>query len=538
MSLRLSIMFLVFLIVLNHLRTGIKADKLQYMPEKPPSPSLCCHDQLDTPTTYIAAVYEHDTYLLQDPHRVLDRNSALELMKKNLKVFEDQARLASKQGAQIIVFPEDGIYGMGYTRQSIFPFLEEIPDPSLESWNPCVNPDQHSETEVLRILSCIARNNSIVVVANMGDKQNCSRKEDPNCPNDSRYQFNTDVAFDNDGQLLAKYHKYNLFYENQFDAPPKCEHVKFTVFSVTFGMFTCFDILFKDPSVEVVEKLGVKNVVFPTAWGNALPLRHAIQYHQAWAMGENVNLLSANQHHPFFSMTGSGIYSGQSGALVYYHDSDWSSGGKLLIARVPTDPACNNDENFCNKITENDKKVDYPEQNYYDNAISKLWGENKPSRSANLIGQTFQSKLEEDIYTFSPLKNGTGQIEVCDNALCCQLDYSMSLKEGELYAFGAFDGLHTFQGQYYLQVCVLLKCHSNAHSSCGTGTTSAGTAFSFLHMAGNFSTSYVYPEVTTDGVSLAPPSEWKYEAQAIRSTEGLSKPLLSAGLYGRWYDRD
>ncbi|KAI8496219.1 hypothetical protein Bbelb_260600 [Branchiostoma belcheri] len=216
---------------------------------------------------------------LRDPHRVLDRNSALELMKKNLKVFEDQARLASKQGAQIIVFPEDGIYGMGYTRQSIFPFLEEIPDPSLESWNPCVNPDQHSETEVLHILSCIARNNSIVVVANMGDKQNCSRKEDPNCPDNNRYQFNTDV-------------------------------------------------------------------------------------------------------------------------------------------------------------------------------------------------------------------------------------------------------------------CVLLKCHSNSHSSCGTGTTSAGTAFSFLHMAGNFSTSYVYPEVTTDGVSLAPPSEWKYEAQAIRSTEGLSKPLLSAGLYGRWYDRD
>eukprot|EP00058_Branchiostoma_floridae_P019728 XP_002605218.1 hypothetical protein BRAFLDRAFT_58955 [Branchiostoma floridae] len=454
--------------------------------------------QQGEPSSYIAAVYEHDTYLLQDPHRVMNRSGALELMRKNLQVFEDQASAASKQAAQIIVFPEDGIYGMGYTRDSIFPFLEEIPDPVMHPWNPCLLPHRHHHTEVLHTLSCIARNNSLVVVANMGDKQDCSKEVDPHCPDDGQYQFNTDVVFETDGQFIAKYHKYNLFYENQFDSPPRCEHVTFTVFSVTFSMFTCFDILFKDPSVEVVEKLGVKNIVFPTAWGNALPLRHAVQYHQAWAMGENVNLLSANQHHPFFDMTGSGIYSGQSGALVYYHDSDWSSGGKLLVAVVPTDPGCFNDENF--------------------------W--------------TFQSKIEEDIYTFSPLENGTGHVEVCDNALCCQLDYSMSLKEGELYAFGVFDGLHTFQGQYYLQVCVLLKCQSDTHSSCGRGITSAGTSFSLLHMAGNFSTSYVYPEVTTDRVSLAPPSEWKFEAQEITSTRGISKPLLSAGLYGRWYDRD
>ncbi|XP_066263395.1 pantetheinase-like [Branchiostoma lanceolatum] len=539
MSLHASVVLVVFLGVFDTHGSGTRAYDSQYRADKPPSPLRCCHDQLQqgTPTSYVAAVYEHETYLLQGTHRVLNRSSALELMKKNLQVFEDQARAASKQGAQIIVFPEDGIYGMAYTRHSIFPFLEDIPDPSVESWNPCLHPDQHSNTEVLHILSCIARNNSIVVVANIGDKQNCSTKEDPNCPNDGHYQFNTDVAFDDDGKFLAKYHKYNLFYENQFDSPPKCEHVKFTVFSVTFGMFTCFDILFKDPSVEVVEKLGVKNVVFPTAWGNALPLRHAIQYHQAWAMGENVNLLSANQHLTFFDMTGSGIYSGQSGALVYYHDSDWLSGGKLLIATVPTDPACFSDENFCNKITENEKK-DYPKQDRNHNAIPKLSGEDRSSRSTNLIAGTFQSKLEEDMYTFSPLEDGTGHVEVCDNALCCQLDYTMSLKEGELYAFGAFDGLHTFQGQYYLQVCVLLKCQSNSHSSCGTGITSASTSFSFLHMSGNFSTSYVYPEVTTDGVSLAPPSEWKYEAQAISSTKGVSKPVLSAGLYGRWYDRD
>ncbi|XP_078620816.1 pantetheinase-like isoform X2 [Branchiostoma floridae x Branchiostoma japonicum] len=537
MSLRVSVVLAVFVRLLGTRGSGIGASNVQKRDDQPHS--RCCEQGTlpGEPSSYIAAVYEHDTFLLQDPHHVVNRSSALELMRKNLQVFEDQASAASKQAAQIIVFPEDGIYGMGYTRDSIFPFLEEIPDPVMHPWNPCLLPYRHHHTEVLHTLSCIARNNSLVVVANMGDKQDCSREVDPHCPDDGHYQFNTDVAFETDGQFIAKYHKYNLFYENQFDSPPRCEHVTFTTFSVTFGMFTCFDILFKDPSVEVVEKLGVKNIVFPTAWGNALPLRHAIQYHQAWAMGENVNLLSANQHHPFFDMTGSGIYSGQSGALVYYHDSDWSSGGKLLVAVVPTDPGCLNDENFCNKITEYEK-TDYPEQDNNYNTISKLSAEDRPSRFRNLNATTFQSKIEEDMYTFSPLENGTGHLEVCDNALCCQLDYSMSLKEGELYAFGAFDGLHTFQGQYYLQVCVLLKCQSDIHTSCGRGITSAGTSFSFLHMAGNFSTAYVYPEVTTDRVSLAPPSEWKFEAQAITSTKGISKPVLSAGLYGRWYDRD
>ena len=52
------------------------------------------------------------------------------------------------QGADIIIFPEYGAFGIGFeTRNSIYPFLEEIPNPDNFNWNPCL--DAENITEVL-----------------------------------------------------------------------------------------------------------------------------------------------------------------------------------------------------------------------------------------------------------------------------------------------------------------------------------------------------------------------------------------------------
>lgn len=140
-------------------------------------------------SNYTAAVYEHVTFFVIENKTELTRPGALEIMKKNLAVFETKAVLAKSKGAEIIVFPEDGLYGFDYKREQIFPFLEIIPNPSQlqTSWNPCKDPDRFDNTEVLRELSCIAHNSSIAVVANMGDVQYCDIKLDPHCPKDGRY---------------------------------------------------------------------------------------------------------------------------------------------------------------------------------------------------------------------------------------------------------------------------------------------------------------------------------------------------------------
>lgn len=72
-------------------------------------------------------------------------------------------------------------------------------------------------TPVQERLSCMARNNSIYVVANIGDKKPCN-SSDPKCPSDGRYQYNTDVVFDSEGKLVARYHKVR----SGLPQPPKC----------------------------------------------------------------------------------------------------------------------------------------------------------------------------------------------------------------------------------------------------------------------------------------------------------------------------
>ena len=82
------------------------------------------------------------------------------------------------------------------------------------------------------------------------------------------------MVFDTDGTLLANYQKQHLFHEGQFSTPQKAKIVIFkTSFGVLFNVFTCFDMLFYDPAIELVEKFRVRNtVLFPTAWMVGFPI--------------------------------------------------------------------------------------------------------------------------------------------------------------------------------------------------------------------------------------------------------------------------
>ncbi|XP_017356095.1 vascular non-inflammatory molecule 3 isoform X1 [Cebus imitator] len=465
--------------------------------------------------TFIAAVYEHAVILPNRTETPVSKEEALLLMNKNIDVLEKAVKLAAKQGAHIIVTPEDGIYGWVFTRESIYPYLEDIPDPEV-NWIPCRDPGRFGNTPVQERLSCLAKDNSIYVVANIGDKKPCNAS-DPQCPPDGRYQYNTDVVFDSQGKLVARYHKYNLFApEIQFDFPKNSEFVTFDTPFGKFGIFTCFDIFSYDPAVVVVDEFQVDSIVYPTAWYNTLPLLSAVPFHSAWAKAMGVNLLAANTHNTSMHMTGSGLYAPE--AVKGYHYDMETESGQLMLSELKSRPR---------------REPTYPATVDWHAYASSV----KPFSSEQ---SDFPGMIYFDEFTFTEFKRNTGNYTVCQKDLCCHLTYKMSEKRtDEVYALGAFDGLHTVEGQYYLQICTLLKCQTTDLETCGEPVGSAFTKFEEFSLSGTFRTCYVFPQITLSGSQLAPERHYEISRDGrLRSRSGAPLPVLVMALYGRVFEKD
>ncbi|NWT42257.1 VNN1 Pantetheinase, partial [Chroicocephalus maculipennis] len=448
--------------------------------------------------TFIAAVYEHAVILPDATDEPVSPDDALALMNKNMDVLEG----AIKEAAQQVL----GLLGMLLITQSFLVFFFSF---SLK----CI---RFAPAPVQERLSCMARNNSIYVVANVGDKKPCNAS-DPSCPSDGRYQYNTDVVFDPEGKLVARYHKHNLFMSEAlfFNYPKEPEAVTFETPFGKFGIFTCFDILFRKPAVVLVSELQVDTVLFPTAWMNVLPFLTAVEFHSAWAMGMRVNFLAANTHHTNLSMTGSGIYA-PDGARTYYYNMK-TEDGRLLVAKLDSHPRLS--------------PASPPAVSWSSYASSvKRFSPND---------HDFEGLIFHDKFTFTELAKPEGNITVCQKDLCCHLNYKMAGKrEDEVYVLGAFDGLHVVEGQYYLQICTLLKCQSTDRNTCGQPVETAQTMFEMFSLSGTFGTNYVFPEVLYSGVELAPGEFEVLNDGRLMSKTRPTKPVITVTLFGRWYEKD
>ncbi|XP_048467994.1 biotinidase-like isoform X2 [Rhincodon typus] len=436
---------------------------------------------------YTAAVYEHAAVLNPSGKIPSTRQGALRHMKKNLDIYQEQVFAASKQ--------------------------------------------------VLHQLSCMARNGSMYLIANMGERQTCEQS-DPKCPPDGRYQFNTNVVFDSEGTLTAKYQKWNLYFEVAYDTPKTMQHIIFnTPFAGRFGVFTCFDILFYEPAVSLIENYGVKQIIFPTAWMNQLPLLSAIEFHQAFAAAFGINLFAANQHHPEYNMTGSGIYIPLD--FPYYYNSE-SSEGKLLVAKVPI---ITSTQNYSLQQSKSQMTSAFLEETNYLEAslLQKEGGKQEqtgPLESSD-PGYVFHNVMMFDNYTFISLTGLKGNLQVCSNTLCCHVAYERSnYTPSNLYALGAYDGLHTVDGTYYTQVCALVKCAGSSYDTCGQSVTTASDIIDF-RLWGNFSTTHIYPAILADGMKIyrADTRGWTNNNYYM-TKKGMSAGLVTAVLYGRWYEKD
>ena len=302
--------------------------------------------------------------------------------------------------------------------------------------------------------------------------------------------------------------------------PVEPEFITFNTPFGRFGTFTCFDVLFHDPAIPLVEKYNIDHVVFPTAWFDVLPLFAAIGFHGSWARGMQVNYLGSNTHVPFLLNTGSGIYS-PTGARAFYRSL--SENGALLIANLPVSP-----RNILRNTT----------QMNVNNKINNHLGDGNETNA----NDGFYSDLFGDLFLFKELSKAQDSLNLCYNnsKTCCSLTYKMTNKRSdEMYALGVFDGLHTKEGQYYLRICTLIKCLSLNRDSCGQRVYNASTIFESIVLQSELNTTYVFPQVVADGVSLLP-GEWSnlYPVNSLQTTQTLSKGLLTAALFGRVYSLD
>ncbi|CRK88417.1 CLUMA_CG002189, isoform A [Clunio marinus] len=286
--------------------------------------------QASTPSspTYEAGVVEFN--FLWDPEADIIETTASNLA-RYLKIMEE-----APSTLDIIVFPEMTLNRI----QSAV----EISDPS-EKISPC-DSDSYDAENLVKKISCAAKTAQRYVVVDIVTKIKCPDAEmiesgDPrNCNDrdDGFSYYNTNVVFDRNGTIIARYRKFNLFGE-EVDTPYKAEIVTFeTDFGVKFGTFICFDLMFRWPALEMVRNVennyeGVTDVIFTTMWFSELPFLTAVQVQQNWAYQNDVNMLAAGANNPAVGSTGTGIFAGRKGSLVSVMEGTTKT--NLYTATVP-----------------------------------------------------------------------------------------------------------------------------------------------------------------------------------------------------------
>ena len=190
---------------------------------------------------YKAAVYDRRVAVHDRKANVkVDENNndaMAAVARMNLSLYEETAKAAKADGAQIIVFPEFGVSGIWNCLSSsrIEPFAQPVGEPGDDLTQ------LDDSSPIVRQLATIAKNCSIVVVANV-----CEKTKDGKL-------YNTEVAIDATGKLLAKYHKMHPFLIQTFDTPTEKEVVTFeTSFGVTFGLFICKALLHSEPQTSII----------------------------------------------------------------------------------------------------------------------------------------------------------------------------------------------------------------------------------------------------------------------------------------------
>lgn len=455
----------------------------------------------------------------------LDPEDPLKHVRQNLAAYDEAAGRAKSEKAQIIVTAEEGLFGAQrvkghpemHDRDSLKYLAEDIPDPKTGKFNPCTD-SKFDKKPILKELSCIARKHKIYLVAVHADIKNCTGHE--SCPKDGVWMYNTQIAFNREGLLIGRYHKYHLFGEFHFNVPLEQEFSYFdTDFGVRFGMYICFDRLFKNPMLGLIQDHNVTTMALSTYFFDEHPFYLSHQIDQSWAQRLKINILSANVKQTDLGTTGSGLFTPTSVA-AYEHDVQTKGSRSediVLVANVPLDPKSGHE---CAPNTQRMKLSNFREEP----AQSYLY---------------YTTDLTP--YKLVKLTDDCGKdIKVCDGEFCCSLEYTMAetskKKSSTEYVFGVVSrmrsGYYTSNYSTCEENCFVMAYNLESKEF----AFETKVKFGSIKIEANFTTPYVYKSALTSKFKLIQNKDLTYGDQSLEVQS--KKSIIFAGMHGRCYDKD
>ncbi|XP_059619754.1 vanin-like protein 1 [Phlebotomus argentipes] len=485
--------------------------------------------QISTPESshYVGGVVEFTPENYQQPSE--------QRIEGNMEAYMQIIASEEAQDVDILVFPESTLN----TRS----FSTFVPHPDDEI-APCE--DENYEF-FLRNISCAARTHKKYIVINLTEKHLCTEEEqealndDRPCAEDGLSYYNTNVVMNRNGTVVSRYRKFHPFGERGINTTLVSDISTFTTdFGVTFGHFICFDIIFDEPPLKLLED-GVKDFLFPTMWFSELPYLTAVQVQYMWAWKHNVNFLGAGANNPEVGSTGSGIFAGRKGPLTYVMSS--TPMRRLLVANVP--------------------KAHTLEGPYTHDPVA--------------VKQTEEQMLDLhlkrdhlDIYTTKlvNVSQEKGSEKLCFDTLCCDFDYELTFDDSLVtdesdyyrYHLAVFDGVRTYDNVATggVLTCGLFACPSDDLESCATRFNASDNVvspvtFTSIKISGAFpSKSHVLtmPNALDNLINPINFNEFHYEEGEERTEDGetykditleLTIPrndLRTFGIYGRNFQKD
>ena len=227
----------------------------------------------------------------------------------NICALKEMVRVAKQKGAMLVVLPE---YALGKDQK----YYEPIP--SIGS-NPGTNTAWPNDL-VIKVFSRHAAAQKVYLVLDVITY----KKSTPN-----NLYYNTQVAFDPSGKVVATHHKFNLFGNEKNDLTAGSDVSVFSTPLGKVGLLICADIYGSTTlRNKLVNTLGARVVAVSSYW----TVSNSVSWFQRYASGSSVyTVVSNTTHSPGY---GGGIYKPDGTALIEKSQAAPS----VLVASIPVKP--------------------------------------------------------------------------------------------------------------------------------------------------------------------------------------------------------